>query len=99
LTHALYLEALREYLARGGGSRGSFLVLDPAGEKPAPTLEETWRFRLATPEEFPHRRVLELRLDEEGRPVKTWVEVRPVPEGEGWFENVWNAYRRDEIVR
>ena len=31
LTHAVFLEAIDEYLGRGGGSRGSYLVPDAAG--------------------------------------------------------------------
>jgi len=39
LTHALYLEAIREYIDKGGRSRGSYLVLDPNGEKPCPRVK------------------------------------------------------------
>ena len=66
LTHALYLEAIKEYLARGGKSRGSYLVPSPDGEKPCPTLEDRWRFELARPEDFPSARILEIGLDERG---------------------------------
>jgi hypothetical protein len=45
LTHAVYLEALREYLERGGQSRGSYLVLDARGATLDANLDEEWRFR------------------------------------------------------
>jgi len=35
LTHALYLEAIAEYLEKGGKSRGSYLVMDSSGENRA----------------------------------------------------------------
>ncbi len=98
LTHALYLEAIAEYLAQGGKSRGSYLVLDPAGEPPCEALGEGWRFNLTPEASFVNEHVCEVSLDAGGRPVKKWIPVRPVPDEENWFETVWNAYRKDEIV-
>ena len=99
LTHAVYLTALDEYLKRGGKSRGSYLVLDPEGEKPCPTLEDTWRFSPAKPDDFVSRKVLEVRLDQRRRPRLSWTDVRPVPAADDWFENVWAAFRDDAVVR
>jgi hypothetical protein len=99
LTHAVYLEAIKEYLEQGGRSRGSYLVLDPDGQKPCPQLDELWRFSLEKPDSFVSRKILEIRLDEKMRPIKQWVNVRPVPAGMGWFENVWDDFRKDKIVR
>jgi succinate dehydrogenase/fumarate reductase flavoprotein subunit len=99
LTHAVYLEAIKEYIENGGRSRGSYLVLDPNGEKPGPQLDERWRFSLETPESLVSRKILEISLNEEMRPVKQWVDVRPIPAEKNWFENVWNDFRRDQIIR
>lgn len=99
LTHAVYLEAIKEYMENGGRSRGSYLVLDPNGEKPCPQLDERWRFSLETPESLVSRKILEISLNEEMRPVKQWVDVRPIPAEKNWFENVWNDFRRDQIIR
>ncbi len=99
LTHAVYLEAIKEYIEKGGRSRGSYLTLDPGGEKPCPQLDEGWRFSLEKPDSFVSRKILEIRLDEERRPIKEWANIRPVPAGEGWFENVWDDFRKDKIVR
>jgi hypothetical protein len=30
---------------------------------------------------------------------KRWVDIRPIPDVDGWFETVWNDYRHDRIVR
>ncbi len=98
LTHAVYLEAIAEYLERGGKSRGSFLVPDAAGKTPHPLLGRRWAFSLAGPEDFVTDNILEVRLDGHGRVQKSWVPVRPVPRPEGWFETVWNDYREDRIV-
>jgi succinate dehydrogenase/fumarate reductase flavoprotein subunit len=99
LTHAVYLEAVREYLERGGRSRGSFLVSDPEGRLPAPGLGPRWSLSLAAPDDFVSRRILEIGLDGKGRVCKQWVDVRPIPEDTGWFENVWNDFLMDRIVR
>jgi succinate dehydrogenase/fumarate reductase flavoprotein subunit len=98
LTHAVYLEAIGEYLARGGKSRGSYLVPDPGGRPPHPLLGERWAFSLAGPSDFVNGSILEVRLDGRGRVRKEWVPVRPVPPAEGWFEAVWNDFMKDRII-
>jgi succinate dehydrogenase/fumarate reductase flavoprotein subunit len=99
LTHALYLEAIQEYLEKGGKSRGSYLVLDPKGSEPCPGMGGAWRFSLNAPKSFVDRKILEISLDNRGKVVKTWVDIRPIPQEETWFENVWNDYREDRIIR
>jgi hypothetical protein len=98
LTHALYLEAIAEYLARGGKSRGSYLVMDPEGEPPCEALGEEWRFSLTPESAWISDHICEVFLDGSGNPVKRWVPVRPIPEEEAWFENVWNEFLRDEVI-
>ena len=98
LTHALYLEAIGEYLEGGGKSRGSYLVLDPGGEKPCQELGEEWKFSLNEEGAFVESKILEIWLDELGRVKKKWVDIRPIPQEETWFENVWNAYLKDTII-
>jgi hypothetical protein len=99
LTHALYLEAIVEYLKKGGKSRGSYLVLDPAGVEPCPALGPEWRFSLNREGAFVDQKILEISLDDKGKVNKKWVDIRPIPRAEGWFENVWKDYREDRIVR
>ena len=99
LTHAVYLEAIKEYLEKGGASRGSFLILDPNGEKPCPELDDFWKFSMANPESFVSRKILEICLDENMRVQKRWVDIRPIPSEESWFENVWSDFRNDRIIR
>ncbi|MGD8452408.1 MAG: FAD-binding protein [Phycisphaerae bacterium] len=99
VTHAVYLEALAEYLARGGRSRGSFLVLDATAEPLDVRLDDDCRFALATPDDFASRHILETRLDAGDSLTKRWVDVRPIPGGPGWFETVWQEYIHDRVVR
>ena len=98
LTHAVYLEALHEYLERGGQSRGSALVLDPRGASLGVQLDEDWRCTLAEAGDFVSQKILEIQYAADGQIRKRWVDIRPIPEIDGWFETVWNDYRNDRIV-
>ena len=99
LTHAIYLEAFKEYLENGGKSRGSYLVLDPNGEKPSKELSDEWKFSL-TEEDLPvNKKILEVYLDDKGNVIKALTDVRPIPKEDVWFENVWSEFRKDNIVR
>lgn len=98
LVHAVYLEAIREYLDRGGKSRGSYLVPDPEGIAPGPGFDDAWRFSLAAPEDEANRKILEIRRAGTGGVRTAWVEPRPVPREDAWFENVWHEFRTDRIV-
>jgi aspartate oxidase len=98
LTHALYLEAIGEYLEKGGQSRGSYLVLNPDGVKPCAELGEDWKFLLNEEDAFVNKKILEVSLNEEGNVQKDWVDIRTIPLEDTWFENVWNRYLDDEVV-
>jgi len=95
LAHCLYLRAVRSYLDGGGGSRGSFLVLDPQGTPVHPLLGREWRFREEHPE---HRRQMqELRYRSPRKVAERRVSCRPVPERTFWFETMWKDYREGRI--
>ena len=97
LIHAVYLEAISEYFKKGGKSRGSFLVLDQKGQKPCENLGDEWRFSLNEEESFVEKKILEVRLDEKMEITKDWVEIRPIPQEESWFENIWKDYLADNF--
>jgi succinate dehydrogenase/fumarate reductase flavoprotein subunit len=99
LTHILYLEAIGEYLEKRGQSRGSCLVLNPAGKTPCDELGDEWKFLLNDPDSLVNKKILEVALDAEGDLLKQWVDIRPIPKEDTWFENVWNRYRDDDIVK
>jgi succinate dehydrogenase/fumarate reductase flavoprotein subunit len=99
LAHAVYLEAIAEYIDRGGESRGSYLVVRDDGEAACLGLDSDWRFRLNAPGSFVDTHVLEIALDGGSTIRKAWVAVRPIPTPESWFEAVWKAYREDQVVR
>jgi succinate dehydrogenase/fumarate reductase flavoprotein subunit len=97
LAARVLLTALADYAGRGGGSRGSALWTDPAGEPPRlGTARGDWpgdyRFRLdggALDD-----RVQQVRHDAAaGVTAVTWRPRRPLPPPDDQFETVWRRFR------
>jgi succinate dehydrogenase/fumarate reductase flavoprotein subunit len=93
LTQIAVLKSIDLYLERGGGSRGSYLVLDDSGES-VKSLDAGWKFRLELKEL--RREILEY-TNKNGEHFMQWVPVRPIPEDDFWFENVWQDYINKKI--
>ena len=98
LTHVLYLEAMNVYLDKGGQSRGSVLIKNENGEQPCANLDDSWSFKLAGDHDFVSQKILEVHLSESDQVVKKWVDIRPIPEDQSWFETVWKDFREDRII-
>ena len=96
ITQLAYFSAIADYIRQGGKSRGSYLVYDPRGQLPAEGLEENFRYSLDTGRLS--RQVQEV-LYQNGSCSIEWRPVRPIPSVDNWYENVWAAFRRDEIIR
>lgn len=96
-AQAAYLEAIRAYLDKGGGSRGSYMVMDKNGEPVLDSLGDEWRYKLENPEL--REWVLETVLDQSGRYVSNWKKRRQLPDEESWFENVWGKYLQGDIFK
>ena len=97
ISQFVYLEALRDYDARVGISRGSYLVYNAGGQVPNPHLDE--RFRNRT-EETDTTVLQEICYEADRKECRvSWRPVRPLPDEEIWFENVWKDYREDGIIR
>jgi len=94
-AHVVYLEALLFAVQSGVGSRGSAMVLDPAGVLPHPNLSEEWRFLPENPD-F-RNKVLTSRVGAAGRVISRWEERRVLPQTDAWFETAWAAYKKGEI--
>ncbi len=90
-----FLAAMEDYLAQGGGSRGSFIVSDPSGERMNTRLPEEFR---ALPEKGDLRSAVQVIGYGPDRCTVTWEPVRPLPTEEQWFENVWRDFERDGNV-
>ena len=100
ITQFVYLSAIREYIEKGGRSRGSYLVRDEKGELPISGLPEEFRFSLDKGGLFDFACEMELcRENGDFKCSAAWKPVRPIPSEENWFENVWNSYMRKEIIK
>ena len=94
----VYLCAIKEYILKGGKSRGSYLIEDRNGELPLNGLPEAFRFSLD--DGSLSGLVCEIGLEVNNGSLNctaSWNHVRPIPEGEHWFENVWNDHRKGRV--
>ncbi len=91
-----YLTAVQDYIRQGGCSRGSYLIADPDGELPLPELPEDFRHRLDRGRM--RNQVQEIAFSPDGWRTR-WIPVRPIPNEDHWFEEVWQSYREDGVIR
>ncbi len=99
LAHAVYLEAIRFAVAEGAGSRGSAVVLDPAGQVIHPKLGDRWRMEPENPEFREKVLVTTVDVSRCGLPAVSnhWVDRRPIPDTDTWFETAWAQFRSGAI--
>ncbi len=90
LCQEAYLSAMENYVAQGGKSRGSALYTDPSGTKPFESLPDLFTFTLDDGSRGDL--VQEMTQKMEGNAFH-WRKVRPMPEDDDFFENVWREYR------
>ena len=88
------LTAILDFSKQVGKTRGSALYYDKNGNL-REGLNEIFRFRLEQGETFD--KVQEVRL-KNGECVATWRNVRPMPDGGDFFENVWRQYRENKNI-
>ena len=91
VSQFVYLSAIRNYIQQGGRSRGSYLICDPAGEKPLGSLPEIFRFVL---EDGTMLQTIQEVEYAQGACTFYWRGCRPIPETTEWFEKVWQEYRK-----
>lgn len=96
ITQYVYLSAIVDYINNGGRSRGSYLVYDENGNTPINNLPESFKFSLDDGKLC--SKIQHVKF-EDGKCKFDWRDVTPIPEENSWFENVWSAYRNDEIIR
>ena len=95
IAHAAYLQAIKTYLEAGGGSRGSYLVLNEQGQEILTQLGETWKYLPEVPKFREY--VLETLMNIDGQYQSEFRPRRPIPQEEFWFETVWQNYRERKI--
>ncbi len=100
VTQIVYLKAIVEFISNGGRSRGSYLVSDEKGILPLEKLSDDFKFTLDNGDLLQKACVISMELEGAQPDFKVdWEDIRPIPSGESWFENVWAAYRRGEIIK
>jgi len=95
LSHYIYLEAIRTYIAMGGRSRGSYLVSDGI----IPVIDEATgclRNELCRYDREIEKNILVMRYLE-GSLHHHLEEVREIPAGDLWFEKVWRDNLEDNL--
>ena len=94
LGERMYVGAMIAYTLAGGKSRGSAIYTSENGTAPQ-GLDDVFRFELD--DGALNDRIFEITYTGSGfgggaRPV------RPLPEGGGFFENVWREYRENKNI-
>lgn len=100
ITQLVYLNAIKEYIQKGGKSRGSYLVVEDDMLLSGDKIDSLFKCTLEDGEFFD--KVCEVGLyikDNELACIFEWKKTRPIPHEDNWFENVWSNYRNGNIVQ
>ena len=96
VSQLVYLSAMEHYAKLGGVSRGSYICCDKDGILPE-GLEE--QFRFSTPSAETQPKITEVLFNEQRVQCEFSERLpRPLPQGGGFFENVWRDYRKNGNV-
>jgi succinate dehydrogenase/fumarate reductase flavoprotein subunit len=89
----VYAAAMENYITTGGGSRGSYIIPDENGLCNIPDL-----FGFSPDDGKLLKKIQEVYFTSQGCDF-VWEDVRPIPDNDDWFENVWREYREDKVIR
>lgn len=96
IAQAVYMKGMAYYVSMGGKSRGSAIYTSKDGALPE-KMEEMFRFELD--DGSLNDTVFEVVYNAlEGNYLCNSRPVRPLPEGGGFFENVWREYRENKNI-
>ena len=93
-TQASVLTAMLNYSEKVTGTRGSSLCFDKNGSL-REGLEEIFRF---SEEDGKSRSMIQEVVLKDGVFECNWRSVRPIPDGDNFFENVWAHYRQNKNI-
>lgn len=95
LSQFVYLNAMKNYIEKGGKSRGSALYTSKDGVIPYEQLPEIIRFELDVSELADQ--IQEIKLH--GITCTCdWRVIREIPKTDDFFENVWRSYRENRNI-
>ncbi len=97
-----YLTSIQTYIMHGGGSRGSFLIINEADEQNSSIYQPKLKKYPIKPRNFDlDEKILEIfnnsYAHEEIQLDSQWVTCRPIPKVNAWFEKTWTQYQDREI--
>lgn len=95
ISQQVYLAAMVDYVKHGGKSRGSALYTDPSGRKPDSRLPGEFAFSL---DDGSRAELIQEAAYRGGTVEFRWRNIRPIPQDDGFFENVWRGYRENRNV-
>ena len=98
LTHVCFLEAIKTLIERGGGSRGSYVVLDEDGDRSMETKRGS-ELRHRSENEALRHEILEVGVDQQRGVRVDPVPVRPLPQDDSWYETTWAEWMRGEVFK
>ena len=93
-TQLALLAAIENYSEVNNDTRGSAIYQNKNGQK-RDGLEEIFRF---IPENEENRKKIQELYYDCGEIKFNWRSVRPIPENDDFFENVWNVYRKNKNI-
>ncbi len=93
ISRIVYMTAMNEYVKLGGKSRGSSIYTSKNGHSPE-GMEDIFRFEL---DNGAFDKSV-LCVDYQNGVSSFVRDVRPLPEGGGFFENVWREYRENKNI-
>lgn len=96
VSQYVYLTAIKDYIEVGGKSRGSYMIFDSDGHKPSINLPDAFKFSLDNG--ILSDKIQEIKFNRQKCRV-TWRSVRPIPDEDNWFENVWKSYTKGDIFK
>ena len=95
ISQKCYLSAMIDYNNESGLSRGSALYTNPKGIHPHEKLPEAFTYLL----DDGSRKDLVQEVSYQANTVSfNWRKVRPIPQNDDFFENVWREYRKNKNV-
>ena len=92
ISQIMYLSAFIDYAQKSGKSRGGAIFTDAGGAKPHEKLPDS--FALSPDSGEFDNMVQEIEFDSAVTVgIPAWREVRPLPDGDDFFEDIWRDYR------
>ena len=95
ISQQCYLSAMVNYNEESGLSRGSALYTNTKGIHPHDKLPEEFTYLT---DDGSRKDLVQETMYQDGRVSFNWRKVRPIPENDDFFENVWRDYRKNKNV-